>query len=289
MIRCLIVDDEPLVRERLRTLLAEHADVQVVGEASDGPAALEAYGEKGPQLVFLDIQMPGLSGLEVAEIWRKDGALPIIIFVTAFDQFALDAFRLHALDYLTKPIDPERFSESLNRARELLHRPNRDELDRRIQAMLEMHERRQSVRPHLVVREHERYLLVPTSEIHCLEATGNYVQLYCERANHPRGGRGEARSPAVPARPPLLDRQPRAGAGSPALDQGRLDSPDAPRPQGPRGPAVPRRADEDPEVGPQAPVTARPLPRILSQLCERSTSAVCSNATGRTSSASPCI
>jgi YesN/AraC family two-component response regulator len=63
MIRCLIVDDEPLVRERVRTLLAEHADVQVVGEASDGPSALEAYGEKAPQLVFLDIQMPGLSGL----------------------------------------------------------------------------------------------------------------------------------------------------------------------------------------------------------------------------------
>lgn len=184
MIRCLIVDDEPLVRERLRTLLAEQGDVQIVGEAGDGPSALEACGEKVPQLVFLDVQMPGLSGLEVAEIWRKDGALPIIIFVTAFDQFALDAFRVHALDYLTKPIDPERFFESLDRARALLHRPNRDELERRIQAMLEMHERRQAVRPHLVVRDHERYLLVPTIEIHCLEATGNYVQLHCERANH---------------------------------------------------------------------------------------------------------
>jgi two-component system, LytTR family, response regulator len=184
MIRCLIVDDEPLVRERLRTLLGSHADVQVVGEAGDGPSALEVYGERTPQLVFLDIQMPGLSGLEVAEIWRKDGALPIIIFVTAFDQFALEAFRLHALDYLTKPIDPERFSESLDRARELLQRPNRDELDRRIQAMLEMHERRQAVRPHLVVREHERHLLVPTAQIQCLEATGNYVRLHCDGVSH---------------------------------------------------------------------------------------------------------
>ena len=102
----------------------------------------------------------------------------------AFDQFALDAFRLHALDYLTKPIDSERFSESMERAREILRLPDRDELDRRIQAMIEMHERRLSVRPHIVVREQERYLLVPTSEIHCLEATGNYVQLHCERANH---------------------------------------------------------------------------------------------------------
>jgi two-component system LytT family response regulator len=184
MIRCLIVDDEPLVRERLRALLAEHADAQNVGEAGDGPSALEAFDQAAPQVVFLDIQMPGLSGLEVAEAWRREGALPIIIFVTAFDQFALDAFRLHALDYLTKPIDPERFSESLDRARDLLGKPNRDELDRRIQAMIEMHERRLSVRPHLVVRDRERYLLVPTSEIHCLEATGNYVSLHCERANH---------------------------------------------------------------------------------------------------------
>ncbi len=184
MIRSLIVDDEPLVRERLRTLLAEHTDVQVVGEAGDGPSALEAYDTTNPHVVFLDIQMPGLSGLEVAEAWRREGALPIIIFVTAFDEFALDAFRLHAVDYLTKPIDPQRFADSLDRARDLLGRPNRDDLDRRIQAMIEMHERRLSVRPHLVVRERERYLLVPTSEVHCLEATGNYVQLHCERAKH---------------------------------------------------------------------------------------------------------
>jgi two-component system, LytTR family, response regulator len=184
MIRSLIVDDEPLVRERLRTLLADHADVQIVGEAGDGPSALEAFAEKAPHLVFLDIQMPGLSGLEVVEAWRREGALPIIIFVTAYDQFALEAFRLHALDYLTKPIDPERFSESVDRVRDLLRRPNRDDLDRRIQAMIEMHERRQSVRPHLVVRAQERYLLVPTTEIHCLEATGNYVRLHCEGANH---------------------------------------------------------------------------------------------------------
>jgi two-component system LytT family response regulator len=172
------------VRERLRTLLAGHADVEVVGEAGDGPSALEAVRKMTPDVVFLDIQMPGLSGLEVAEVWRSEGSLPIIIFVTAFDQFALEAFRLHALDYLTKPIDPERFSDSLDRMRELVARPNRHDLDQRIQAMLEMHERRQSVRPHLVVRDRDRYVLVPTSEIHCLEATGNYVRIQCERTSH---------------------------------------------------------------------------------------------------------
>jgi len=184
MIRALVVDDKPLVRERLRTLLATHADVQVVGERGDGPSALEAFRDLAPQVVFLDIQMPGLSGLEVAEIWRSEASLPVIIFVTAYDQFALEVFRLNALDYLTKPIDPERFSESMDRVREHLKKPDRDDLDRRIQAMLEMHERRQAVRPHIVVREQERYLLVPTSEIHCLEATGNYVCVHCERANH---------------------------------------------------------------------------------------------------------
>lgn len=184
MIRALVVDDEPLVRERLRALLSAHADVQVVGERGDGPSALEAFAELAPDVVFLDIQMPGLTGLEVAEIWRREGSLPVIVFVTAFDQFALEAFRLHALDYLTKPIDPERFSQSLDRVRESLKPQNRGELDRRIQAMLDMHERRQAVRPHLVVREKERYLLVPTAGIHALEATGNYVRVHCERANH---------------------------------------------------------------------------------------------------------
>ncbi len=184
MIRALVVDDEPLVRERLRSLLAAHADVQVVGERGDGPSALEAFRELAPHVVFLDIQMPSLSGLEVAETWRHEGSLPVIVFVTAFDQFAVEAFRLHALDYLTKPIDPERFSESLGRVREYLKPQNRGDLDQRIQAMLEMHERKQAVRPHIVVRENERYLLVPTAAIHALEATGNYVSLHCDRANH---------------------------------------------------------------------------------------------------------
>ncbi len=184
MMRCLLVDDEPLVRERLGTLLAAHADVQIVGERGDGPSALDAVRELAPDVVFLDIQMPGLTGLEVAEAWKRDGSLPVLIFVTAFDQFALDAFRLHALDYLTKPIDAERFAEALDRARKLLAAPNRDDLDRRIQAMLEAHDRRKVWRPHIVAREQERYLLVPTREIQCLEATGNYVRLHCANATH---------------------------------------------------------------------------------------------------------
>lgn len=182
--RVLVVDDEPLVRERLRDLLAAHADVEVVGESADGPSALEAFGELEPQVVFLDIQMPGLNGLEVAETWKGEGRLPVIVFVTAFDQYAVEAFRLHALDYLTKPIEPERFAETLERVRERLGQEHRGDLDGRLRALLEQHERRQGVRPHLVVREDERYVLVPTAGIHALEAVGNYVQLHGEKARH---------------------------------------------------------------------------------------------------------
>ncbi len=186
MIRALIVDDEPLARERVRALLAPHADVQVCGEAADGQAALDAVEASAPDVVFLDIQMPGLSGLEVVEAWRRDAGrpLPVVVFVTAFDQFALDAFRLHAIDYLTKPIDPERFAEAMRRVRDLLRRPDRGELDRRIEAMLETHERRRAIRTHLVVREPGRYLLVPVSEVQCLEATGNYVRLHGAHGGH---------------------------------------------------------------------------------------------------------
>lgn len=184
MIRCLVVDDEPLVRERLRTLLAAHADVEVIGERGDGLSALQALRELSPDIVFLDIQMPGLTGLEVAEEWRRETALPVIVFVTAFDEFALQAFRVNALDYLTKPLDPERFAEALDRARRVIAGRTREDLDRRIRAMLDMHERRQGVRPHIVVREQERYLLVPTAEIQALEATGNYVSLHADRATH---------------------------------------------------------------------------------------------------------
>jgi two-component system LytT family response regulator len=184
VIRALIVDDEPLVRERIRTLLAGHADVEVVGELGDGLSALAALGKTSPDVVFLDIHMPGLSGLEVAEGWRREAVLPIVIFVTAYDQFALEAFRLHALDYLTKPIDPERLADALGRAREQLRRGERDEVDQRLRAVLEQLDRRVAVRPHLVVKEDDRYVLVQTAEIHGIEATGNYVCLHCERSSH---------------------------------------------------------------------------------------------------------
>ena len=140
MIRVLVVDDEPLVRERLRALLAAHADVQLVGERGDGPSALEAYHELSPEWSSSTSRCRDSRGLEVAETWRSEGALPVIVFVTAFDQYAVEAFRLHALDYLTKPIDPERFAESLETGAGLLKPQHRGALEQRLQAMLEAHD-----------------------------------------------------------------------------------------------------------------------------------------------------
>lgn len=190
MIRVLVVDDEPLARERIRSLLEADGRFQVVGECPDGAAALEAQGALQADLLFLDIQMPGTGGLEVASRLAGEGRLPWVVFVTAFDRYALDAFRHHALDYVLKPIDPDRFQETLDhvqaRALERAPRPTpaQEDLERRMRAMLQDHERRRQARPHLAVQDRDHTRLVPVQDIHCLEATGNYVCLHCGAASH---------------------------------------------------------------------------------------------------------
>ena len=123
MLRVLIVDDEPLARRRLEILLREQPDVELVGAASDGITAGKLIAERGPDVVLLDIKMPGLTGLEVLDALGsesgKNGA-PIVVFVTAFDRFALDAFDRAAFDYLLKPVEPARLAASLARARDAL-------------------------------------------------------------------------------------------------------------------------------------------------------------------------
>lgn len=120
-IRTMIVDDEPLARLRLRTLLAEHADFAVVAECADGREALEAIGRLRPELVFLDVQMAEVDGVAVAQALERASAAgpgPTVVFVTAFDQYAVRAFELRALDYLLKPFDESRFGATLQRVRE---------------------------------------------------------------------------------------------------------------------------------------------------------------------------
>src|SRR5215469_1509550 len=116
MISAIIVDDEDIARARIRRLLAGESDVRVLAECSDGPTAVEAVREQRPDLLLLDIQMPEMDGFQVLEAIGPD-AVPVVVFVTAHDRYALEAFEAHALDYLLKPFNRERFRSTLQRAR----------------------------------------------------------------------------------------------------------------------------------------------------------------------------
>jgi two-component system LytT family response regulator len=193
-IRVAIVDDEELARERMRTLLSEHNDIEVVAECSDGAEALRAIDDKNPDLVFLDVQMPDVSGFEVVEALERGGAesptnggrAPAIVFVTAHDDHALKAFEIHALDFLLKPFDEARFEKTLSRARRHV-RQSRDTVDARLLALLEdlRTERRGSRHSdRLIVKSGGRVFFLRTEEIDWVEAAGNYVRLHARSESH---------------------------------------------------------------------------------------------------------
>lgn len=183
-IRTLLVDDEAPARSRLRHLLKDEADFAVVGEAANGRLAVEAIRGGSVELVFLDVQMPGLTGLEVcAEVGAE--AMPTVVFVTAYDRFALQAFEVHALDYLLKPIDRERFQKTLGLLRGRLRGPARAEgPDRQLLSLLGELRRERSGVERLAIKVDGRVLFVRTSEIDWLESEGNYVKLHVGGACH---------------------------------------------------------------------------------------------------------
>src|SRR5215831_18584892 len=135
--RVLIADDEPLARERLRTLIKEvEPGMEVVAEAGDGTAAAESILALNPDIVFLDVQMPGADGFDVIDAVGPD-RMPFVVFVTAFDRYALRAFDVHALDYLLKPFDRDRFHEAVARARQQMMRNGGGEVERRLAAIMD--------------------------------------------------------------------------------------------------------------------------------------------------------
>src|SRR4051794_29761596 len=133
--RVLIADDEPLARERLRSLLANTPGMDVIGECADGPSAIAAIQQLKPDLVFLDVQMPGNTGFDVIDEIGPS-RMPFVIFVTAYDKYALRAFDVHALDYLLKPFDRERFRQALGRARQQIERRSGGDLEQRLIALV---------------------------------------------------------------------------------------------------------------------------------------------------------
>ena len=183
VIRTLVVDDEPLSREGVLVRLRDEEDIEVVGEAADGLLAVEKIETLKPDLVFLDVQMPGLDGFQVLERISRD-ILPMVVFVTAHDVHALRAFEIHAMDYLLKPFSEERFQESLRRAREELRKTDEFPERRRLAELVESLEAARAgldsgprYASRVVVRDRDRIHLVPTGEILAVEAAGNYVQI----------------------------------------------------------------------------------------------------------------
>lgn len=181
-IRTLIVDDEPLARRRIRTLLERESDVQIVGECASGTEALDAIAEQSPDLVFLDIQMPGIDGLGVVAEIEPD-EMPIIVFVTAYDQYAVKAFEAHALDYLLKPFEDERFAGVLERVRQRVDKRDPHALiDERIAALLEELKPR-TFPERIVIRKGTQYVFQPVLEIDWVGADGNYARIHVGAAS----------------------------------------------------------------------------------------------------------
>ena len=158
--RALVVDDEPLARRTLRVLLEAERDIQVVGEADHGRAAIAAIRAERPDIVFLDIQMPGLTGLDVLDDVGV-GAVPVLVFVTAYDQYALQAFEAQALDYLLKPFSDERFKAVIRRVRRALS-----------------HRARSVREARLVVRDGRRTIVLPWNEIDWIEAEDYCIRIH---------------------------------------------------------------------------------------------------------------
>jgi two-component system LytT family response regulator len=197
-IRTVVVDDEPLARRRLARLLESDENVDVVGVCANGRDAVKTVREARPDLLFLDVQMPEMDGFGVLQALGGE-ALPQVVFVTAYDQYAIQAFEVHALDYLLKPYTPARLSAAVQRAARQIAAPRATPADRLAELLEHLErERREldarlagapSPQPpaqttRLLVKNGERMFFVPVETIDWLEAEGNYVRLHCGREAH---------------------------------------------------------------------------------------------------------
>lgn len=182
-IRTLIVDDEPLARERIRTLLEGENDIEVLGECTDGREAVTTIEAERPDLVFLDVQMPELDGFGVLEVLDVE-EMPVVVFVTAFDQFALRAFDAHAVDYLLKPFDRERFQRALGRARIQVERHSEDDFGERLRTLLGQLKPKAEFLERLAVRAGGRIVFIRTDEVDWIDAQGNYARLHLKERTY---------------------------------------------------------------------------------------------------------
>ena len=178
-ISTIIIDDEPLARERIRAFLSTQPDVTILAEADNGLTALDAIREQRPDLIFLDIQMPEMDGFSLlAEL--SPAERPIVIFTTAYDEYAIKAFEIHALDYLLKPFSKERLNDALERAKELSSTPA--EITKKIDALLTDIPLKTITR--LCIKDQGRMHFVPLETIHWIESAGNYAEIHHGQHTH---------------------------------------------------------------------------------------------------------
>lgn len=182
-ISALIVDDERLSRQRMRRLLSVEPDIDIIGECANGDEAVRFLNERTPDLLFIDIQMPGQDGFSVLANMPKE-RVPIIIFVTAFDEHALKAFEVHAFDYLLKPFDRRRLQITVQRARDQLRRLRGDHTQDRLVALLEGLGSRRAGSDRLAIKTGGHVVFVKTDDVSWIEAADNYVCLHCGPETH---------------------------------------------------------------------------------------------------------
>jgi two-component system LytT family response regulator len=182
-LRVLVVDDEPLARERLRTFLGREPGVSVIAECGDGAEAVRRARQDRPDILYLDVQMPGLNGFEVLES-LGDQAPPAVVFCTAFDHYAVRAFEIHAVDYLLKPFDRERFKTSLARAvaRAGAHKP--DELSSKLAAMLADMRSGASQPERIPIKSNGKVSFVLLTDVDWIGSADNYVELHVGTHSH---------------------------------------------------------------------------------------------------------
>lgn len=182
-IRALIVDDEALARNRLRKLLADTADLEIVGECCNGPEAIAAIRAQSPDLVFLDVQMPEVSGFDVLRALPEE-TWPAVIFVTAHDRHAVEAFNVHALDYLLKPFTQARLLAAVERARHHLEARNLGAVNQQLAALLKPAKPESPYLSRIAVKTGSQTLFIRVEELDYIESVGNYAVLHTRNENH---------------------------------------------------------------------------------------------------------
>lgn len=177
-IKALIIDDEKLARDIVKNYLSKFTGIELIGECSNGFDAIKQINELSPDLIFLDIQMPKITGFEMLEVIDNP---PVIIFTTAFDQYALKAFEVNATDYLLKPFSEERFAEAIQRA--IIQIQNKADSAKKIADLLRQIDKKEEYLERVVVKSGQKISIIPVSDIKYLEAQDDYVMIYSEKGN----------------------------------------------------------------------------------------------------------